>query len=47
MERSETMRAGFGDYVFKHLVNMARQEQLIFDNNTVTDWELARYFERG
>jgi glutamine synthetase len=47
MEKSETMREGFGDYVFGHLVNMARQEQIIFDNNTVTDWELERYFERG
>jgi len=28
-------------------VNMARQEQIIFDNQTVTDWELIRYFERG
>jgi hypothetical protein len=26
---------------------MARQEQIIFDNQTVTDWELQRYFERG
>ena len=26
---------------------MAKQEQIIFDNNTVTDWELIRYFERG
>ena len=24
-----------------------RQEQIIFDNQVVTDWELARYFERG
>ena len=47
MEKSEAMREAFGDYVFGHLVNMARQEQIIFDNNTVTDWELERYFERG
>jgi hypothetical protein len=33
--------------VFGHLLNMAQQEQVIFDNNTVTDWELIRYFERG
>jgi hypothetical protein len=33
--------------VFQHLLNTARQEQSIFDNNVVTDWELARYFERG
>lgn len=47
LEKSEVMREAFGDYVFQHLVNMARQEQIIFDNNTVTDWELQRYFERG
>jgi glutamine synthetase len=47
MERSEVMREAFGDYAFKHLLNMAKQEQVIFDNNTVTDWELYRYFERG
>jgi glutamine synthetase len=47
MEKSETLRDGFGDYVFGHLLNMAQQEQIIFDNNTVTDWELVRYFERG
>jgi glutamine synthetase len=47
MERSEVMREQFGDFVFGHLLNMARQEQIIFDNQTVTDWELARYFERG
>ena len=47
MERSDVMREAFGDFAFGHLVNMARQEQIIFDNNTVTDWELIRYFERG
>jgi glutamine synthetase len=47
MERSEVMREAFGDFAFGHLLNMARQEQIIFDNQTVTDWELARYFERG
>ena len=47
MERSEVMREAFGDFVFGHLLNMARQEQIIFDNQTVTDWELIRYFERG
>jgi glutamine synthetase len=47
MERSEVMREAFGDFVFGHLVNMARQEQIIFDNQTITDWELIRYFERG
>jgi len=47
MEKGEVMRGAFGDYVFEHLLNMARQEQIIFDNNCVTDWELGRYFERG
>ncbi|MGQ0668947.1 MAG: glutamine synthetase family protein [Actinomycetota bacterium] len=47
MNKSEVMREAFGDYVFEHLLNMARQEQIIFDNNCVTDWELGRYFERG
>jgi glutamine synthetase len=46
-ERSEVAREAFGDYVFEHLLNTARQEQIIFDNQTVTDWELERYFERG
>ncbi len=45
-ERSQVGRAAFGDDVFEHLLNTARQEQIIFDNNVVTDWELARYFER-
>ena len=46
-ERSEVAREAFGDFVFEHLLNTARQEQVIFDNQTVTDWELERYFERG
>ncbi len=46
-ERSEVAREAFGDFVFEHLLNTARQEQIIFDNTVVTDWELARYFERG
>ena len=45
-ERSEVGRKAFGDAVFEHLLNTARQEQIIFDNTTVTDWELSRYFER-
>ena len=40
-------REAFGDFVFEHLLNTAVQEQIIFDNQVVTDWELARYFERG
>ena len=45
-EKSEVARQAFGDFVFEHLLNTARQEQSIFDNNVVTDWELERYFER-
>ena len=44
---SEVAREAFGDFVFEHLLNTAVQEQVIFDNNCVTDWELYRYFERG
>ena len=45
-EGSEVARKAFRDSVYEHLLNTARQEQIIFDNNTVTDWELYRYFER-
>jgi len=44
---SRVAREAFGDFVFEHLLNTARQEQVIFDNTVVTDWELERYFERG
>ena len=44
---SEVAREALGDFVFEHLLNTAVQEQIIFDNNVVTDWELQRYFERG
>jgi glutamine synthetase len=44
---SKVAREAFGDFVFEHLLNTAVQEQIIFDNTTVTDWELSRYFERG
>ena len=44
--KSVVAREAFGDEVFEHLLNTARQEQVIFDNNVVTDWELQRYFER-
>jgi glutamine synthetase len=44
---SKVAREAFGDFVFEHLLNTAVQEQVTFDNSTVTDWELARYFERG
>ena len=45
--KSKVARESFGDFVFGHLLNTAVQEQSIFDNLCVTDWELARYFERG
>jgi glutamine synthetase len=44
---SKVAREAFGDFVFEHLLNTARQEQIIYDNTVVTDWELERYFERG
>jgi glutamine synthetase len=44
---SQVAREAFGDFVFEHLLNTAVQEQSIFDNLCVTDWELQRYFERG
>src|ERR687896_2401923 len=44
---SKVAREALGDFVFEHLLNTARQEQVIFDNTVVTDWELERYFERG
>lgn len=47
LRASEVARKAFGDFVFEHLLNTALQEQRIFDNECVTDWELARYFERG
>lgn len=46
-DNSRVAREAFGDFAFEHLLNTARQEQLIFDNSVVTDWELMRYFERG
>jgi glutamine synthetase len=45
--KSKAAKEMFGDFVFGHLLNTAVQEQTMFDNLTITDWELARYFERG
>ena len=42
---SEIARAAFGDEVVDHYVNMADVELAAFDAH-VTDWELARSFER-
>ena len=45
-EGSEIARAAFGDDVVAHYLNMARVEQQTYDA-VVTDWERARYLERG
>jgi glutamine synthetase len=42
---SPVARASFGDEVVDHYVNMADVELTAFDAH-VTDWELARSFER-
>jgi len=44
-ESSAIAAAAFGDDVHYHLVNTARQEW-VRSNQVVTDWELARNFER-
>jgi glutamine synthetase len=45
-EGSEFMRQAFGEAVCEHLANFYRQELDAFNHETVTDWELVRYFER-
>ena len=45
LEASPVAAHAFGDDVHHHLVNTARQEW-VRANQTVTDWELARNFER-
>ncbi len=45
LERSRAARAAFGDRVVDHCLHAARMEQRAFDQ-AVTDWELARNFER-
>lgn len=42
---SDVAKACFGDEVHHHVLNFAEQEWRAF-NQTVTDWELRRYFER-
>jgi glutamine synthetase len=37
----------FGGEVFDHLVHFFRTEVGVFDHETVTDWELMRYFEHA
>jgi glutamine synthetase len=45
-EHSEFMRTALGGGVCEHLANFFRQELEAFNHETVTDWELIRYFER-
>jgi glutamine synthetase len=44
-EGSTIAKQAFGDDVHFHILNMAKQEWMAF-NQTVTDWELRRYWER-
>lgn len=46
LERGTVARAALGDDVVDHYLNYARAEQQLFDE-TVTDYERARMFERG
>ena len=46
LEASATLRAAFGDEVVDHYVHAARWEQSECDRR-VTDWDLARGFERA
>jgi glutamine synthetase len=45
LEKSEMLRAAFGDDVIEHYLHTARWEQFEYDRR-VTDWELWRGFER-
>lgn len=44
-EASSVARAAFGDDVHHHILQAAKSEWIAF-NQTVTDWEMRRYFER-
>jgi glutamine synthetase len=46
LRRSRMLRAAFGDEVVDHYVHAARWEQAEYDRR-VTDWEVARGFERA
>jgi glutamine synthetase len=46
LDRSTVLRRAMGEDVVDHYVHAARWEQSAFDR-AVTDWELARYFERA
>lgn len=43
---SKLARTGLGDEVFEHLLHSAEAEVAAFQLDTVTDWELQRYYER-
>ena len=45
IERSDIARECFGEDVHHHILTMAKAEWMAF-NQTVTDWELRRYWER-
>lgn len=45
-QRSDFAREAFGELPHNHLTNFFRQELDAFNHETVTDWELVRYFER-
>jgi len=46
LDGSQTLRAAMGDEVIDHYVHAARWEQFEYDRR-VTDWEIARGFERS
>jgi glutamine synthetase len=46
LDGSAVLRAAFGDAVIDHYVRAAEWEQSEYDRR-VTDWEIARYFERA
>ena len=46
LKRSKMLRAAFGDDVVDHYVHAAEWEQSEYDRR-VTDWEVARGFERA
>jgi glutamine synthetase len=45
LDRSKLAREAFGETVVKHYLHHGRLEQQAFDQS-VTDWELVRLFER-
>ena len=46
LDESAMLRSAFGDEVIDHYVHAARYEQFEYDRR-VTDWEVARGFERS